>query len=129
MQARSILPPSIPSNLIQTSLLSYSVSWSVISLAYLLASRMLTPPLLAALGLIQIFSPGATSNTQHAYLGMSRLLSSSKSFLRNLCSCITNTSTLGINDVRKHISLVLRQHRPTTSPSVSSKILHIPART
>lgn len=93
------LPPSIPSIFFHTTLLIMMDPDEVTSLAYLEASKMLTPfPTLY--GLSQFLYPCFTSRTQLMFRGISLLPRCSNFAPLSLCSWNRRTSTLGAMDLR-----------------------------
>lgn len=102
--ASPMFPLSIPSSLIQTTLLSYNAPYVVTNFAYLCAIIIPTPPFPTALGLSQLLSPGTSSRIQLALPGMSLAPRFSNALPLNLCSYIITTSILGVKELKKDLS-------------------------
>lgn len=105
VHAMPILLPSTPSSFTYTTLSSQGASCVVTNPTNLLERRIPTPPLLAALGLSQLLSPGVAGRIQLAQLAISLLPRFSKSLPLSLCSCIMIMSNFRYSKLINLLSL------------------------
>ena len=115
--ASPTFPLSTSFNLIQITLSSYRDPVAVTSLAYLLARRIPTPLFPAALGFIQLLSPGAASNTQLAHPDINIEPKFSNVFPLSLCSCNMSMSVFGVKKIKKN-SFLSNVFRVVEAPDV-----------